>query len=311
MDEALVTPEEQPAAEPKFDLGALIEKAKRPDVAPYVLMAAVLSGLLVYLFWPMFKIMPGLWMDQEGYYQHAPLIPLAVCYVLWFNWSRYTKNPVRPSWFALPIVLGLLYITYSATKSGFFNSAVSLLFLAIVINSLWMLLGFRWAWNLLPVVILAAMSLPMWNRIIDDNTSRLQILSTEGAYHILNTISKVFQADSLQPFRTELEPTTIHIDNFTLNIAAACSGMKLTLAMAAAALFIMLIARLKWWGNAVLIAVLLPLSVIINSLRIAIIGVVGNYRGHDAGMWFHDYGSYIFIALAFYALYVIAKLLGW
>jgi exosortase/archaeosortase family protein len=112
-----------------------------------------------------------------------------------------------------------------------------------------------------------------------------------------------------QPYQDDA--TTVQLARFTLNIAVPCSGLKLLIALAAFTVFFMLVANLKWMGNLVLVALWLPLSLLINGLRIAMIGMVGNTWGHDAGMQFHDYSGYLTLLVCFFILFRVARGLGW
>jgi exosortase/archaeosortase family protein len=75
--------------------------------------------------------------------------------------------------------------------------------------------------------------------------------------------------------------------------------------------FFMLIARLQWWGNLVMVLMVVPLSLVINGLRIALIGIVGELYGDQAGRDFHDYSGYITLIICFIIVFKIARILGW
>ncbi len=60
-----------------------------------------------------------------------------------------------------------------------------------------------------------------------------------------------------------------------------------------------------------MILIMWPLALLINGLRIALIGVVGNQWGPEAGHKFHDYSGYITLVLCFFVLFKIARGLGW
>lgn len=242
-----------------------------------------------------------LWIEPDSYYQHAPLIPLASAYLLYHNREKIQKAPIKPSLWPLPILIGICSLQIVAMWT-FFIAPQTPLFLAGLATLALMFYGVKRTWHMLPAIGFLVLGLPIWNRIIDENTVDLQIWSTKGAYKMLDFIG-------MDPYLQS--KTVIMLPNFELNIAAACSGMKLTLALLASISFIVLIARLKWWGNLILIAMMLPLAVIINSLRIALIGIVGDKMGHDAGFMMHDYGSYGTLILAFWLLYVTARKLGW
>jgi exosortase/archaeosortase family protein len=64
-------------------------------------------------------------------------------------------------------------------------------------------------------------------------------------------------------------------------------------------------------ANLIFAASILPLALFINGLRIALIGVVGNAWGPEAGAQFHDYSGYITLILCFFILFKGARLLGW
>ncbi len=61
----------------------------------------------------------------------------------------------------------------------------------------------------------------------------------------------------------------------------------------------------------ILVAVAVPLCMILNTLRITLIGLVGNQYGSDAGHQFHDYSGYISLVICFVVLMKITKMLGW
>jgi exosortase/archaeosortase family protein len=96
-----------------------------------------------------------------------------------------------------------------------------------------------------------------------------------------------------------------------LDVGVPCSGLKLLLALSAFSVFFVLIANLKWWANAFMLAFVLPLALFINGLRIALIGVVGDTMGSDAGHQFHDYSGYITLLLCFVIVFKLARILGW
>ncbi|MBS1718884.1 MAG: archaeosortase/exosortase family protein [Armatimonadetes bacterium] len=66
-----------------------------------------------------------------------------------------------------------------------------------------------------------------------------------------------------------------------------------------------------YWPVLILTWLILPLCLFINSLRIVLIGLVGNQFGNAAGHKFHDYSGYITLVVCFYLLFLVAKGLKW
>ncbi len=283
---------------PKFSVEGIKDWLMRRDVQFGFLLVALMLALFQEASMMTFK----LWMDHDSYYQHGPLVPLAMGYILWVNREKIQKHEIKPVWWLLPVFLALCLFDVIASWAHFYVNLHTIIFFTAFMVLACMLYGFRRFFAMFPALAYIVMGLPLWNRLIDDNTNQLQIWSTTGAYGLL-------KITGFNPLR--MAPTEIQLDNMPLSIAAACSGMKLTLAMIACIVFIMLIARLKWWGNLIMIGIAFPLALAINSLRIALIGVFGETIDKDAGMWFHDWGSYGTLILAFWIVYVLAKKLGW
>jgi exosortase/archaeosortase family protein len=68
---------------------------------------------------------------------------------------------------------------------------------------------------------------------------------------------------------------------------------------------------MKFWSNLAMIALIVPLGLIINGLRIALIGMVGDYNGKEAANTFHDWSGWITLVICFIILSRIARILGW
>jgi len=298
--EELVAGNEMPGAMhfPKVSLDGVLSWLKRREVQ----IGFVIVALMLALFQEASMMTFKLWADHDSYYQHGPLVPLAMGYILFVNREKIEKHAIKPVWWLLPIFLALCVFDVIASWAHFYVNLHTIIFFTAFMTLACMFYGFKRFFAMAPGLGYIVMGLPVWNRLIDDNTNQLQIWSTSGAFELL-------KISGFNPIR--LAPTEIQLDQMPLSVAAACSGMKLTLAMIACIVFIMLIARLKWWGNLIMIAIAFPLALAINSLRIALIGVFGETMGKDAGFWFHDWGSYGTLILAFWIVYVLAKKLGW
>ena len=202
---------------------------------------------------------------------------------------------------ALAIIVALLPFVY-ASYVGNIVVLQSALFVAISILAVALVAGWRWALGLTPAIAFLLFGLPVWNSFIDGYTNPLQLASTQVAFQLL-------QAAGFAPYQPD--PTTIYLNNFQLNVAVPCSGMKLMLAVSAFTTLFVLIANLKTWSNLFMFGLIVPLCLFVNGLRIALIGIVGNEYGQEAGMQFHDYSGYITLVLCFFLLFKFARLLGW
>lgn len=271
-----------------------------PAFWPGVLIAVVIgmafSGLLASLDNLYFGKL-----SLDGYYSHGPLVPIIAGVIVFRNWDRMKDIPVKGSWFILAILLPLLYLARIAQLVEI-QLLSSCLFVLTLLLSTWFLAGWRWMMALSPAILYLFFGLPVFTSVVDIYTNPLQSLSTTVAYEMLKVLG-------FQPIRTDV--TTIYLNRFTLSVEVPCSGLKLLIAVTAFTVFFVLIGRLNWLKNLLMIGLIIPLCLFINGLRIAMIGVVGDTWGQDAGHAFHDYSGYIELVLCFFILFKFARLIGW
>ena len=248
------------------------------------------------------KAMLESWVDLDGYYQHGLLVPFAVGYILWMRREKLAALPNKPTIWPAPLLIGLLYLGHVSTKAGLVFGALAAMMLLTGLVGVWMIFGFKQSLAMAPGTLYASLGMPLFFQFIDRTTNVFQLWSTAGSYYLL-------KLTGLDPYKES--STVIQLNNFRLEVAVACSGMKMTLAIVAAAVFLVLIAGLKWWKNLILVLMAVPYAIFVNTIRIAIIGVIGETMGSEAGFWFHDYGSYLVLAVAFYGLYKVTQWMGW
>lgn len=265
------------------------------------LPAVLITVGLFAIFWGLFAFTYGKWIGSEGYYSHGFLVPPISGYIVYRWWPKLRALPVKAGWAGVPFLAGMLWIAYAANRTDIYT-LLSIAFLVILILSAWVIAGWRWMLALAAPILYLAFALPIWDQVIQNYTNPLQLVSTKVSFYLLRLMG-------MHPL--QLDPTNIQLSNYRLEVAVACSGLKLLLALGAFATFFMLIAKLKPWANLLFAASILPLGLFINGLRIALIGVVGNTWGEKAGASFHDYSGYIAIILCFFILSKWTRLLGW
>ena len=260
---------------------------------------AILAGLL-FAFAPFFAKLAGLWFEPESMYSHGPLVPLMAAYIVYDRWPKLRGIPVRGvTWAILPIFMAIygIWLTSRTLMMG----SLGALFMLCVGFAILFVGGWRWLAATFGSLLFLVFCLPFWSGIVDRATQPLQLLSTDMAMRILDL-------SGLHPLR--IDTTNIFLDHFQLDVAAACSGVHTTLALLCFACFFILLNRGRWYSAAGLLAILLPFSLVVNGLRIALVGIVGNAFGADAGKACHDYGGYVVLIVCFLLLAQLTRLMG-
>lgn len=279
----------------------LLDSLRNATKSPAFIPGVVLLLAIGILFQSLFRILPNIYNSPDGYYSHGWLVPFISAFIVYKRWDKLKDIPVKPGYIAIIPLLAVLYVMRPAHVIEF-QIALSLGLIFTLLFGTWFVAGFRWMLGLSPAILYLAFGLPLWTMAIDNYTNPLQIYSTKVAF-------KLLQFTGFEPMYEG--NTIINLNNFTLDVGVPCSGLKLLLAVTAFTFLFVLIARLKWWGNAIMLALILPLCLLINGLRIGLIGMVGDIWGSDAGNKFHDYSGYITLIVCFLILFRIAKWLGW
>lgn len=266
-----------------------------PTLAPFAAAAALLAALA----WPVLRFWNYEYTKPESYYGHAPLIPLIVGLMLWHRRDVLRAVPKAPAVGALALLLPALALLVFAikTQAEALESTGLLLTLG---SSVWLALGTRFVRAAaFPLLFLWLMA-PLPGPVLNDSTLHVQMLSTVFADKLLH----------LMTFGTTLVGNVITMENYSLFVDVPCSGFKLLLALLTFSAAFAYLVDGKPARRLLLFAFSLPLSLLVNSVRIALIGVVGECIGASAAHVFHDWSGLITLVLGFIALFGLAKGLG-
>lgn len=267
---------------------------------PYWAFALLALGpLALAAGWPALTSWVHEYNRPEGYYSHAYAVPFLAALIAWQRRHRIAAAPKRLAPAALWLLVPSLLVLAVGARQ-YMTSAISVAFLIALQSSLWLLFGGAWVRAAaLPLAFLWLM-VPLPQTLLNDATLNLQSLSTDGAAAVLRAVG----------MGASREGNLLHLDSYTLNVDVPCSGFKLLLRLVTFSAAFALLTDLRRGGKATLLAVALPLSVFINSVRIALIGVAGECLGSSAADAFHDWSGWISLALCMAVLFSIAKAMG-
>lgn len=260
------------------------------------LVASVVA--LGFVYWHTIDWWWKIWWADESYYSHGALIPFISGFVVYFNRNKIKRTPVEPTLMGFAVLVPAIAVQFIGHRGGILSVAGLSLPLALYGLSL-ILMGKRVTRELLfPIIFLFFMCVPP-TQYVEKLGFKIQMLSTT-----LATIGlKAIGLDAIQ------KGNQIHLPNIQVEVARACSGFRMLIALLA---FTTLFAYMKEgarWGRLVLIALVIPLSLFANAVRVLLIALVGEYRGEETMHVFHDYSGYIVLVIAFFLLTLIARVL--
>lgn len=239
---------------------------------------------------------------QADEYNHAYMIPFVAVYLFWLRAKELQGLDPAGSWLGPGIVvLGLAFQVLGAL-SAIFEIAQYGLVLSIwgVVIAAAGLRGLSLLW--VPLVYLLFM-VPLPGFIEARLTAGLQLLSSQiGVAVIRGAGQSVF-----------LEGNVIDLGSYQLQVAEACSGMRYLFPLMSFGFLCAVLMRGRWWQRAILFISTVPITILMNSFRIGIIGILVNFYGIEQAEGFlHDFEGWVIfmscVLILFAQIWVFARM---
>jgi exosortase len=279
---------------------SLSHDARQPQagVAPLALGGAALAVALAFLFAPLWAVCWREWWRDDSAYSHGVLVPLLAGAMIWWRQDRWKGLIPAPAVGALaPFLFGLALQLFARWAHSTTLSWVS--FVVVAASAIAFVLGWRLLLRLLPALLYLSFMVPLSQMLTGKVVFVAQMVSTRLADTYLQ----------LMGFHTELLGTIIQLDNYTLQVALPCSGFKTLIALTAFAAFFIYLLNGSLPKKLFLFGAAIVLSLLVNALRISLVGVTGELIGSSQATWVHDNGGLPVTALALGGLFLIARMM--
>ncbi|HUN24789.1 MAG TPA: VPLPA-CTERM-specific exosortase XrtD [Steroidobacteraceae bacterium] len=228
---------------------------------PLLAVAALAAVVVTILFHRTLDYLYANWHREE--YSHGFLIPPLSAYLVWRRRALLQRVSREGSWagFVL-VVLGIsLYVlTFFATVVGADAYALVVVIAGFALAVLgWQ--GFRVA--LVPIALLLLMN-PLPTFWYNNLSSELQLVSSQLGVAIM----RVFDVSVF------LDGNVIDLGDYKLQVAEACSGLRYLFPLMTLGAVIAYLYKGKPWTRWLVFVSSLPITVLMNSIRIGIIGIL-------------------------------------
>jgi len=237
--------------------------------------------------------MVTIWNSSEEY-GYGFLIPVISAFLIWQRKSRLAEIEFRPSpWGLVVILVGGIFYFLGAVSTTHTLSQYGLI-LTIIGTALW-LMGWR-AFRLVtgPLLLLFFM-VPLPQFLYAALSTKLQLVSSQIGVEVIRMFDiSVF-----------LEGNVIDLGSYKLQVVEACSGLRYLFPLTSLSFVAAYIYKGAFWKKAVIFISSIPITVIMNSFRIGVIGVLVEYGGPEQAEGFlHDFEGWI-IFMACMAILVL------
>jgi len=242
-----------------------LERVRRPE---NIIRIVVLAGACIWLFWT--------WLGNQnhnsmssGDWSHAYMVPAICLFLLWQHREQLDKIRATIFWpGVLPIVMGIWsYVFFIVGVPNHLGQGLAMTL--TVFGLALLMLGPRYMTYLFFPVAYLFFAITIPEKIMNHATWPLQNLAAQGGYIGLNMLS--IKTDIAGNQLTVFDSSTLK--EHPLNVAEACSGMRMLIAFLALGAAVALVATKLWWKRVLLLALAAPLAVLLNIVRIIVLGI--------------------------------------
>ena len=254
---------------------------------------ALFGGLLAALYHSSYA-----WLFQKDWpredYNYCYLIPLVVLYLIWEKKDELAAEPAVPSWGGLLLLVpGLLLFWVGDLAGELYSLYFSSWFAAVGI--LWMQIGWRKLKVILFPLFIALSMFPLPNFLNTKLTFGLRLISSKIGVALI-------QLYGVSAYR---EGNVIDLGFTQLQVVDACSGLRYLFPLLIMGVLLSYFYKAALWKKVLLVVSTVPLTIIINSLRIAATGILFRVWGPAvAEGFFHGFSGWLIFMFALAVLLV-------
>ncbi len=206
---------------------------------------------------------------------HAYIIPLISGYMIWLKRDDLRAAPKFTFWPGLTVVLSGIaaYFFFLIGISNHLGQGLSVI-LTIAGLVIFLLGPEAFRLTFVPLAYLVfAITLP--EQVMNQITFQLKLLASAGAGVLLTLLAPIWG------YSITVEGNTITLlykaASIPLNVADACSGMRMVVAFFALGAAVAVFACKHWWQRIALLLMATPVALFMNIIRVGVLGIASLY----------------------------------
>jgi exosortase D (VPLPA-CTERM-specific) len=247
-------------------------------------IAAIIAAIVAAGFWQREAVdyLVYLW-GARPEFSHGPLLPLLAIWLVWRKRGLLADLPREGGLAGVCLVaLGALVIVL-----GDRSALMSIVHYGLVV----MICGLVVAWlgtravpHIWLPLLLLFLAIPLPNFILNNLSSQMQLMSSQLGVGLIRLFG----------VSVTLDGNVIDLGEFKLEVAAACDGLRYLFPLITLSFVMAYFYRAPLWKRAVVFASSIPLSILMNGLRVGSIGLLVERFGIGmAEGFFHEFQGWL------------------
>lgn len=272
------------------------QKAYEASSQQLLLWSSVLLLAFSWIFWDFMQRQFWFAIKQQADWGHTLVIPFIAGYFVWLSRRKLLALPFTRAWTGIVfVVLGLAFYIFCALSDSFHHHNLMGLGVASTLSGLllfifgWRAMKYLW----FPLLYLFVFGQTISDRFMEVVTFKLQDVASYGSYI----------GFSILGFDVVREGNTLEIfyknESYPLNIAEACSGMRMLMAFFALGVAMAFTGLKHFWQQFVLVLFALPTAIFVNILRVMTLGLLSIIDSGFAAGDFHTFVGTLWLIPAF------------
>ena len=243
---------------------------------------AVLVAITGYTFWETIQDMIYRW-DTKEEYSYGYIIPFITLFLVWQRKEQLATYEFQPTIWALPLIVcsGLIFFIGDISTTHTL-SQYALVF--IILSITYGFMGWQ-AFKLVavPIIILFFM-VPLPSFLYNTLSTELQLISSGIGVAVIRAFG----------ISVYLEGNVIDLGSFKLQVVEACSGLRYLFPLMSLSFISAYLYGVETWKRVFVFLSSIPITVLMNSFRIGVIGILVEFYGIEQAEGFlHDFEGWI------------------
>jgi exosortase B len=270
----------------------VLEQVKRQPLLALALVVTVLPTL--------YATATQSWTQESGV--HGPLVLATAVWLVWRNWESI-REEARPGSLAIAVpvvVVGALLYSFGRSFN-FLMIEVAALLLALL-GIAYAYVGHKVLLKMWFPIFYLGFLIPLPGWILDGFTQPLKILVSDIVTWLLSAVG----------YPISQVGVTLYIAQYQLLVEDACAGLNSIISLTAVGLFyIYLMHNASWRYSLLLLALLLPIAIAANVIRVIILVLLTYYFGNEVAQgYLHDFAGIVTFVSALLLFFLVDQILS-